>query len=342
MNFIDTATIEVKAGDGGNGHISFRREKFVAKGGPDGGDGGDGGDVVVVADSQLGTLLDFTYKRHYKAPSGINGGKSRCTGKSGDDVVIRVPCGTVLRNKVTGEQIADFKRDGEKVVLARGGRGGRGNQWFATPTNQVPRHAEPGTPGEEFTIELELKLLADVGLVGFPNVGKSTLISSISAARPKIADYAFTTLVPNLGMVRLGESRSFTVADIPGLIEGAHTGKGLGHQFLRHVERTDVLVYLVDALSADMEHDLTVLQNELRTYEPAMTSKPSIVLISRTDMLVADQVKELEQSAFVKRHKARSISAVTRVGLDGLLEDLWKIVEVRRRERALAERDESL
>lgn len=326
MNFIDTAVIHVRSGDGGNGHVGFRREKFAPKGGPDGGDGGNGGSVILEADRQLGTLLDFTYKRNYSAGDGEKGGTSRCTGKSGKDIVIRVPTGTVVRNRTTGEQLADLEFDGQQVTVARGGRGGRGNQHFATPTNQVPREAEPGTPGEEFDLELELKLLADVGLVGFPNVGKSTLISSISAAKPKIADYPFTTLVPNLGLVRVGDYKSFTVADIPGLIEGAHTGKGLGHQFLRHVERTAVLLFLIDALSEDPEQDLDTLRNELEAYEPAMARKNFRIVISRSDVLTEERRKELEQRPIVKSLGARFISAVSHMGLETLVRDLWEDV----------------
>lgn len=327
MNFIDTATIEVQSGDGGKGHVSFHREKFVAKGGPDGGDGGRGGSVVVVADRQLGTLLDFTYRRHYRAVHGEPGGKNRCSGKSGHDIVFRVPCGTIVRDKATGEQICDLGQNGEQFVLAVGGKGGRGNQWFATPSNQVPRHAEPGTLGETRLLELELKLLADVGLVGYPNVGKSTLISAISAARPKIADYHFTTLVPNLGLVRVGDYQSFTVADIPGLIEGASEGKGLGHQFLRHVERTSVLVFMIDALSEHPDEDYFTLRRELERYEPSMLNKVSIVVLSRSDSITDEQRTFLEQTELVKRHSARFISAVTKVGTEALVWELWAIIE---------------
>lgn len=326
MTFIDVATIHVASGNGGKGHISFRREKFVPQGGPDGGNGGKGGDIVVVADKQLGTLLDFTYKRKYKASDGAEGGKNRRTGKSADDVMIKVPCGTVIRNKETQEQLADLEVHGQQVVIAKGGYGGRGNSEFATAVNQAPRHAEPGTPGEECTLELELKLLADVGLVGYPNVGKSTLIAAVSAAKPKIADYAFTTLIPNLGLVRLGEGRSFTMADIPGLIEGAHHGKGLGHQFLRHVERTAVLVFVLDALSPDHQADLKVLQHELHQYEPTMARKPYVIVITRTDMLDTETLQTLEHSPFVKSHRARLISSVTHSGLNELLETLWQPV----------------
>ena len=327
MNFIDTATINVVAGDGGRGHVSFRREKFVPMGGPDGGNGGNGGDIVVRADQQLGTLLDFKYKRIYKAKAGEPGSRSNCTGRSAEDVVIKVPLGTVIRDRETGEQIADLDVNGATVVVAKGGRGGRGNSEFTTAVNQAPRNAEPGTPGEERELELELKLLADVGLVGFPNVGKSTLIATISAARPKIADYHFTTLVPNLGLVRVGEYRSFTVADIPGLIEGAHMGKGLGHQFLRHVERTSVLLFMIDAQSDNPTRDLKVLRNELGSYDKSMLKKEWLVVVTRCDTLMPDERNKLEKSAFVKKHKARLISAVTHDGVDDLVEALWIYVE---------------
>lgn len=330
MKFIDTAVINVKAGDGGNGHVSFRREKFVDKGGPDGGDGGHGGDVVIVANRHLGTLLDFKYKRKYQAIDGKPGGKNLRTGKSGPETLIQVPLGTVIRNKATGEQICDLEVNEERMVIAYGGRGGRGNETFKTSTNQAPRSAELGRAGEEIELELELKLLADVGLVGFPNAGKSTLISVMSAAKPKIADYPFTTLVPNLGMVRAGEGRSYTVADIPGLIEGAHTGKGLGHQFLRHVERTAVLVYMIDCTSEDPEKDLATLKNELGSYDPAMLRKDFIVCLTKTDMLTDEERKVLEQDAFTKSHQARCISAVAGVGISALTQELWGFVDVAR------------
>ena len=237
MNFIDSAVIEVSSGKGGRGHVSFRKEKYVPLGGPDGGNGGKGGDVVIEADRQLTTLLDFRYQRRYDAEDGKAGGLSRSTGKSGKDKIVRVPAGTVIINFETGETLVDLTRDKQRYTLVRGGRGGRGNSEFTTSVNQAPRNAEPGESGEELKLTLELKILADIGLVGFPNAGKSTLISVISAAKPKIADYPFTTLVPNLGMVYVGEERSFTIADIPGLIEGAHEGKGLGIQFLRHVRK---------------------------------------------------------------------------------------------------------
>lgn len=330
MNFIDTAWINVKAGDGGAGHISFRREKYVPKGGPDGGNGGNGGNVVIQAERQLGTLLDFTYRRHYTAQDGQRGGSSNCTGKSGEDIVIKVPVGTLVRDRDTGEQLADLTEHHEQYVVAHGGRGGRGNSEFVTSVQQAPRMADPGTPGEERTIEFELKLLADVGLVGFPNAGKSTLISSISAARPKIADYPFTTLVPNLGLVRAGEYRSYTVADIPGLIEGAHEGKGLGTQFLRHIERTAVLLFLIDAQSTDPDHDLEVLRNELGRHSPHLLEKPWLVRITKGDILGLELSKELLASPFAVKHKAQVISSVSGQGMKELVEELWGYVSKNR------------
>ena len=330
MNFIDTASIAVKAGDGGAGHVSFRREKYVPKGGPDGGNGGAGGSVIVEADQQLGTLLDFTYKRRYEAQDGERGGKSNCTGRSGNDIVIRVPVGTIIRDRDTEEVVADMTVHGERVVVAHGGMGGRGNSEFVTSVNQAPRNADPGTPGEECQLDLELKLLADVGLVGFPNAGKSTLISSISAARPKIADYPFTTLVPNLGMVRAGQYRSFTVADIPGLIEGAHQGKGLGLQFLRHIERTAVLVFLIDIQSDDPEHELSVLRRELGLYSPQLLDKPWLVCLSKADVAPDDLLDEFRGSPFAVEHHARVISAVSGLGLPELTELMWSYVKKQR------------
>jgi len=332
VNFIDTAWINVKAGDGGAGHISFRREKYVPKGGPDGGNGGNGGSVILEADRQLGTLLDFTYKRKYKAQDGARGGKSNCTGRSGDDIVIRVPAGTVVTDRETGEHIADLTNDGDRVILAKGGRGGRGNSEFVTSVNQAPRMADTGTPGEERSVDLELKLLADVGLVGFPNAGKSTLIASISAARPKIADYPFTTLVPNLGLVRAGEYRSFTVADIPGLIEGAHEGKGLGIQFLRHIERTAVLLFLIDVASEDPERDLATLRRELEQYAEHLLDKPWLVRMTKADTLTPDERAVIAESPFVQTHGATLISAVAKDGTNELIQELWHYVEKMRSE----------
>ena len=311
MNFIDNAVIKVQSGNGGKGHLSFRKEKFVPLGGPDGGNGGRGGDVVFEADRQLTTLLDFRYERSYSAEDGKQGGTSRCTGKSGKDKIIRVPAGTVIRNAETHEILADLTVDKQSVTIAKGGRGGRGNCEFTTSVNQAPRHFEPGEPGEEFKLELELKILADIGLVGFPNAGKSTLISVMSAAKPKIADYPFTTLVPNLGMVYVGNERSFTMADIPGLIEGAHEGKGLGIQFLRHVERTKVLVFLLDAMSGDPVQEYGVLCDELRKYESSMLEKPRIICISKVDTVTESDRPILEALDFGKEYKTMLISAVS-------------------------------
>jgi GTP-binding protein len=319
--FIDTAEIHVRAGNGGSGIISFRREKFVPKGGPDGGDGGDGGDVVLVASHHIATLMDFRYKREYAAENGQNGGGSRKSGRAGKSVEIKVPVGTIVFNAETDEQIVDLTKDGESIVIARHGSGGRGNQHFATSTNQAPRHAERGTPGAELTIRLELKLLADIGLVGFPNAGKSTLISRISAARPKIADYPFTTLIPNIGIVRVDEGESFAVADIPGLIEGASEGKGLGHQFLRHVERSGVLCFLLDGLSEHPAEDYETLRNELATFNPEMLEKRRIICITKVDA-IGDEERESFRAMTVDGQKPFLISAVSGEGIDELVQRL--------------------
>jgi GTP-binding protein len=328
MKFIDTANVIIKSGDGGPGHISFRREKFVPKGGPDGGTGGKGGDIIFKTDRHLNTLLDFKYKRNYAAGNGKPGMKSNKTGKDGLSLEIKVPCGTVIKDFATDDVIADLVDDGMKYVLAEGGIGGRGNSEFTTSTNQAPRYAEPGRPGKEFEITLELKLIADVGLVGLPNVGKSTLISVISAAKPKIADYPFTTLVPNLGIVSIGESQSFTVADIPGLIEGAADGKGLGIQFLRHVERTRLLVFLLDCFSPDPANDLKTLRNELKKYNPQMLKKKSIICISRVDCIDEATKKELSKKRFGKGFgQPFLISSVTGENINELKFEMWKNLE---------------
>jgi GTP-binding protein len=329
MKFIDTATISVKAGDGGVGCVSFRREKFVPKGGPDGGNGGRGGSIVLRANRQLTTLLDYHYKRSYKARRGEHGLGARKTGASADDIVLQVPVGTVVRNAADGKVLADLVRDREEVVVAKGGRGGRGNAEFATATNQAPRHYELGEEGDEAELELELKLLADVGLIGLPNAGKSTLISVISAARPKIADYPFTTLIPNLGIVRLGEGASFVVADIPGLIEGAHTGKGLGVQFLRHIERTRVLLFLLDATNPDPKADYDMLLNELRGFDATLLKKPRVVVLSKMDAVDKGHGRELARLQ-LGRPAALRISAVTGLGIDDLLTALRKKLVARR------------
>ncbi|MDZ7314513.1 MAG: GTPase ObgE [candidate division KSB1 bacterium] len=316
--FIDYAKIYVKAGDGGSGCVAFRREKYVPKGGPSGGDGGKGGDIVFAADRHLHTLMDFRYHRKFRAARGMHGSGDNRTGKSGDDLVIRVPVGTVVKDALTGEVLADLIKDGQRVVIAKGGRGGRGNARFVTPTHQAPREWEPGEKGEEKEIVLELKLLADVGLVGLPNAGKSTLLAKISAARPKIADYPFTTLTPNLGIVYLGEGRSFVVADIPGLIEGAHLGKGLGIQFLRHIERTKVLAILIDGTGDSWEQDYHILLKELESYSPALLDKPRLVVLTKADLYDPAQIK----SDFAEI----IISAVSGFHINEFLQKLWDML----------------
>jgi GTP-binding protein len=285
--FVDEVEIHVRAGDGGRGCVSFRREKFVPRGGPDGGDGGRGGSVILEADEGLGTLLDFRYRRHYAAPRGRHGEGSDRHGANGDDLVLRVPVGTTVRERDTGRLLGDLTRHGERLAVARGGRGGRGNARFATSTRRAPRHAEPGGPGEERTLRLELRLLADVGVVGFPNAGKSTLVARLSAARPRIAEYPFTTLVPTLGLVRLDEERSFVIADVPGLIPGAAEGKGLGLRFLRHLERTRLLVHLLDldpGTGRDPVDDWWTIQAELEAYSPELAARPQLVAANKIDL----------------------------------------------------------
>lgn len=287
MKFVDEVRIKVKAGDGGRGCVSFRREKYVPRGGPDGGDGADGGDVVVVADEQLTTLLDLRYQKQYRASRGEHGKGKDQHGKRGADKIISVPVGTVIRDAHTEEILADLKVPGERVVVAKGGRGGKGNARFVSSTHQSPRQAQPGLLGGEKELDVELRLLADVGIIGLPNVGKSTLIAAISAARPKIADYPFTTLVPNLGVVSYGEGKSFVVADIPGLIEGAHRGEGLGHKFLRHVSRTSLLIHLLDSSKVREEDplaDCVAINRELELFDPALARKPQIVVANKIDL----------------------------------------------------------
>lgn len=286
--FIDRAKIWIKAGDGGSGCVAFRREKFVPRGGPSGGDGGDGGDVYLEATDQLNTLLHFRYNPEYSAPRGQHGQGSNCAGRDGEDIKVKVPVGTLVKEVETGEVLADFVEPGQCVLLAKGGRGGHGNSHFVTSVNRAPRKWEVGHPGQVLHLELELKLLADVGIIGFPNVGKSTLISMISAAKPKIADYPFTTLTPNLGVVDVGNYRQFVVADIPGLIEGAHKGAGLGLQFLRHVERTQLLLHIVDVSSStgrDPVEDYKIITEELKTYSTDLACKPVIVVANKLDAL---------------------------------------------------------
>jgi GTPase len=333
MKFVDEVKIYVKAGDGGDGAIAWRREKFIPRGGPSGGDGGNGGDVILEVDPQLSTLLDYRYVREHKARNGQKGGGSDMNGPDGDDLVLRVPPGTVVRDAGTGEVLADLGLDAEPYVVAKGGRGGLGNMNYATSTNQAPRFAQDGTPGEERDLVLELKLLADVGIVGYPNAGKSTLISVISRARPKIADYPFTTLVPNLGVVPWREGKSFVVADIPGLIEGAHSGAGLGHQFLRHVERCRVLVHLVEGANPDPERspkkDLDAINAELKLYSPELARKPQIIAVTKVDVPEAREAGEKLKKLLAKRKKpveVHLISAVTGEGLPKLLDAVGRVL----------------
>ncbi|MDQ7843299.1 MAG: GTPase ObgE [Armatimonadota bacterium] len=320
--FIDRAVIHVKGGDGGRGAVSFRREKSLPKGGPDGGDGGQGGDVVLVADEGLSTLLDFQYRRHYRAERGAHGEGGNRHGRRGSSLIVPVPAGTVVRDARTREVLADLVRHGQRVVVARGGRGGRGNARFATSTRRAPRRAEPGEPGEERDVELELKLIADVGLVGFPNTGKSTLLARVSAARPKIADYPFTTTEPCLGVVAVPDGRSFVLADIPGLIAGAHQGLGLGHTFLRHIARTKVLIHLVDlaAPERDPVGDIEIINRELRLYDPALGERPMLYALNKVDLPGARE-RAVQVSAVLEARGCRLfvISAATGEGVDLLM-----------------------
>jgi GTP-binding protein len=334
--FIDEAKIRVKAGDGGNGCMAFRREKFVPRGGPSGGDGGHGGDVVMRSSQRHNTLIHFRYNPEHKAQRGEHGMGSNCTGKDGNSITLQVPVGTSLYDLETGELIHDFQQPDEEVVIAKGGRGGRGNQHFATSTHQAPREHELGRAGEERHFRLELKLLADVGLVGYPNAGKSTLISRISAARPKIADYPFTTLEPNLGVVTVGEEpnlESFVVADMPGLIEGAHLGSGLGTQFLRHIERTRLLVHLVDVSDgsgrADPVEDFKVINKELDSFNGGgLAEKPMIVVASKIDVANSEKLKKLSAHAKRRKLEFHAVSAVTGEGVDELKWALAKRLRV--------------
>lgn len=320
--FADKVDISVKAGDGGNGAVSFHREKYVAAGGPDGGDGGKGSDIVFVADDSLSTLIDFRYKKKYVAPNGEAGGAKRCSGKSMEPTVIRVPRGTVVKDAKTGRIMADISGD-EPVVIAHGGKGGWGNMHFATPTRQIPRFAKPGFPGERFDITLELKLLADVGLVGFPNVGKSTLISVVSAAKPKIANYHFTTLSPVLGVVKRGE-KSFVMADIPGLIEGASEGAGLGHEFLRHVERCRLIIHVVDVSGVegrDPIEDYEKINAELANFSEELSELPQIVAANKCDLADEEQIARFEEYIAGKGLKLFRISAATTEGTAELMDE---------------------
>ena len=332
--FIDEAKIRVKAGDGGNGCVAFRREKFVPRGGPSGGDGGRGGDVIMESSERHNTLVHFRFNPEYKAERGRHGEGANKTGREGADILLKVPVGTILYDDGTGEKIHDFSNADDRIIIARGGRGGRGNAQFATSTHQAPREHELGRVGEERIFRLELKLLADVGLVGYPNVGKSTLISRISAARPKIADYPFTTLEPNLGVVVVDEppnEKSFVVADIPGLIEGAHTGAGLGTQFLRHIERTRLLVHLVDVSEAngrpDPAKDVEVIMQELESFGAGLEQKPMIMLASKIDIANKEKLAKLKKYCKKKNLELFAISAVTGKGIEDLKYAIAKKVE---------------
>ena len=320
--FVDRAVIEVAAGTGGSGAEAFRREKGTPRGGPSGGDGGRGGDVVLVTDPQLSTLLDFSYRRHYRAERGRHGGGNNRTGRSGADRVVSVPPGTTVRDAGTSELMGELLAANDRVVVARGGRGGRGNARFASSRNQAPTRWEPGAEGEARRIELELRLIADVGVVGEPNAGKSTLLSSVSAARPKVADYPFTTLVPSLGVVHLPDFRSFVLADIPGIIEGAHEGKGLGLRFLRHVERTRTLVYLIPADSSDPQAEYGRLRSELRSHSRALAAREHCLVVSKMDLV--DPGEPAPRIEAPDAWGSFAVSAVTRRGLDELCEALWR------------------
>jgi len=323
--FIDYAKIYIKAGNGGDGAVAFRREKYVPKGGPAGGNGGNGGNIIFLADPNFSTLLDFRYKKKYSAEDGDPGGSSLKDGKGGKDIVIRIPVGTIIKDAETEETIFDLNKPGKEYLVAKGGKGGKGNSNFATPTKQTPRYAEPGRPGEEKNVILELKLIADVGLVGFPNAGKSTLISTISDAKPKIADYPFTTLEPNLGIVRYKNYQSITVADIPGIIEGAHLGKGLGLKFLRHIERTKILLLMIDVTSEDYSKDYKTLVTELDTYSKVLSKKKKIVALSKSDLLEASESKKLSRTKIASyRGPILVFSSATRDGIQELLDALWQ------------------
>jgi GTP-binding protein len=332
MKFVDEVRIQVKAGDGGNGCVSFRRERFVPRGGPNGGDGGKGGDVILQADSQLSTLLDLTYPQQFRAQKGAHGKGKDQTGRNGEDFIIRVPVGTLVRDDETGTVLQDLLFDGQRFVAAEGGRGGRGNAHFATATNRAPRHAEEGVRGQQRRVRFELKLLADVGLIGYPNVGKSTLLSKISSARPRIADYPFTTLVPNLGVVTREEHRPFVVADIPGLIEGASRGAGLGLTFLRHVERTRLLIHLLDISEGSSRNpvkNFQALNHELNAYHPLLHEKTQIIALNKIDLpSVRERAGNFKKQFEKMGHRLHMISGRTGEGVEELMETVSQTLEL--------------
>ena len=327
-NFVDYVKIDVASGNGGQGSAHLRREKFVPKGGPDGGDGGRGGHVIVRGNKNLWTLFSFKFKRHFKAGHGAHGSKSRSTGAAGEDVYIEVPLGTLVRDTETNKVLFEITEEGEEKIVAEGGQGGLGNWHFKSATNQTPRYAQPGTKGEDKRITLELKVLADVGLVGFPNAGKSTLLAAMTAAKPKIADYEFTTLKPNLGIVKYRDFRSFVMADIPGIIEGAAEGRGLGHYFLRHIERNAVLLFLIPADSPDISREYEILLNELRKYNPELLDKQRLVAISKSDLLDEELMEEMDRelNRDLKDTSYIFISSVTTLGLQQLKDQLWLLL----------------
>lgn len=335
MKFLDQAEIKVRSGDGGRGLVSFRREKYEPKGGPAGGDGGAGGSVLLVADPNLYTLMDFRYNKHHEAGDGEPGGSVNKKGGDGDDVILRVPPGTVAKDKRSGEVIGEVVEDGERLVVAKGGRGGKGNAFFKSSTNQAPRHAQPGESGEAREIVLELKLLADVGLVGFPNAGKSTLIASLSAASPETADYPFTTITPSLGMVYVEEFESFVMADLPGIIEDAHKGRGLGLQFLRHIERNAVLLFVIPINAKDLAGEYAALLHELEAYDPALLNKPRLMVLTKVDLLPPAErglLPEVVADDFPDDAELVPVSAVAHIGLERLKGRLWEQVQrVKRR-----------
>lgn len=321
-NFVDYVKIHCQSGHGGAGSAHLRREKYIPKGGPDGGDGGRGGNVIMKGNSHEWTLLPLRFTRHIKAGRGVNGGKNQLTGAAGEDVYLNVPIGTIAKNE-EGEILGEILEDGQEIIIMKGGMGGLGNEHFKSSTNQTPRYAQPGMPGEEGFVTFELKILADVGLVGLPNAGKSTLLASVSAAKPKIADYAFTTLTPNLGIVAYREHRSFVMADIPGIIEGAAEGKGLGHRFLRHIERNSILLFLIPADSENHYKEFQILENELKKFNPELLHKDFIVSISKTDLL-DDELKKEISAEFPENRKPLFFSGVTAEGLTELKDAIWK------------------
>ncbi len=325
--FIDYVEIEVFSGDGGHGCIAFRTEKYIPKGGPDGGDGGRGGDVIAVADTNLTTLLDYRYKKSYKAERGHPGEGGNRTGRSGEDIRLRIPVGTLIRELDTNEPLADLDSEGAEVLLARGGKGGHGNAFYKSPVNQAPRKAQDGHPGEHKRLSLELKLLADVGLVGLPNAGKSTILATFSAARPKIADYPFTTLIPNLGIVKLREFKSFVMADIPGLIEGASLGKGLGIQFLKHIQRTRVLLYIIDINDPDIARTRGILEQELASFDSSLVTRPSLTAVTKIDTVSAEELKRLAKQ-FPPDYLY--LSAVAGLGTDHFLQTVERVLDQHR------------